>query len=58
MISIDKNTKSQLIELQRTKNISLEGNILKIIDSSDDPEFEKYINDNEKILESLFENIY
>ena len=46
MISIDKNTKSQLIELQRTKNISLEGNILKIIDSSDDPEFEKYINDS------------
>jgi hypothetical protein len=46
MISIDKNTKSQLIELQKTKNISLEGNILKIIDSSDDPEFEKYISDS------------
>jgi hypothetical protein len=46
MISIDKNTKSQLIEIQRTKNISLEGNILKIIDSSDDPEFEKYISDS------------
>lgn len=43
MIKIDKNTKSQLIEIQKTKNISLEGNILKIIDSSDDPEFEKYI---------------
>jgi hypothetical protein len=46
MLKIDKNTKSQLIELQKTKNISLEGNILKIIDSSDDPEFEKYINDS------------
>jgi hypothetical protein len=46
MIKIDKNTKSQLIELQKTKNISLEGNILKIIDSSDDPEFEKYISDS------------
>jgi predicted RNase H-like nuclease (RuvC/YqgF family) len=46
MIKIDKNTKSQLIEIQRTKNISLEGNILKIIDSSDDPEFEKYISDS------------
>jgi predicted RNase H-like nuclease (RuvC/YqgF family) len=46
MVKIDKNTKSQLIELQRTKNISLEGNILKVIDSSDDPEFEKYINDS------------
>lgn len=43
MVKIDKNTKSQLIELQRTKNISLEGNILKLIDSSEDPEFEKYV---------------
>jgi hypothetical protein len=43
MVKIDKNTRSQLIELQRSKNISLEGNILKLIDSSDDPEFEKYI---------------
>jgi Fe2+ transport system protein B len=46
MIRIDKNTKSQLIELQRSKNISMEGNILKLIDSSDDPEFEKYISDS------------
>ena len=46
MIKIDKNTRSQLIEIQKTKNISLEGNILKIIDSSDDPEFEKYISDS------------
>jgi predicted RNase H-like nuclease (RuvC/YqgF family) len=46
MLKIDKNTKSQLIELQRTKNISLEGNILKVIDSSDDPEFEIYVNDS------------
>jgi predicted RNase H-like nuclease (RuvC/YqgF family) len=43
MVKIDKNTKSQLIELQRSKNISLEGNILKLIDSSDDPEFENYV---------------
>jgi hypothetical protein len=46
MVKIDKNTKSQLIELQRAKNISLEGNILKLIDSSDDPEFEKYVKDS------------
>jgi hypothetical protein len=46
MVKIDKNTKSQLIELQRSKNISLEGNILKLIDSSGDPEFEKYIKDS------------
>jgi predicted RNase H-like nuclease (RuvC/YqgF family) len=46
MLKIDKNTKSQLIELQRAKNITLEGNILKLIDSSGDPEFEKYIKDS------------
>ena len=46
MLKIDKNTKSQLIELQKAKNISLEGNILKLIDSSDDPEFEKYVKDS------------
>ena len=43
MIKIDKNTKSQLLELHRTKKISLEGNILKVIDSDGDPDFEKYI---------------
>jgi len=43
MIKIDKNTKSQLLELFRTKKISLEGNILKVIDSEGDPDFEKYI---------------
>jgi len=43
MIKIDKNTKSQLLELYKTKKICLEGNILKVIDSDGDPEFEKYI---------------
>lgn len=43
MIKIDKATKSQLLELYKTKKISLEGNILKVIDSDGDPEFEKYI---------------
>ena len=43
MIKIDKNTKSQLLELHKTKKISLEGNILKVIDSDGDPDFEKYI---------------
>jgi predicted RNase H-like nuclease (RuvC/YqgF family) len=43
MIKIDKKTRSQLIDLQRDKNISLEGNILKLIDFEDDPEFGEYI---------------
>lgn len=43
MIKIDKNTKSQLLELFKTKKISLEGNILKVIDSDGDPDFDKYI---------------
>lgn len=43
MIKIDKHTKSQLLELFKTKKISLEGNILKVIDSDGDVEFEKYV---------------
>jgi hypothetical protein len=43
MIKIDKNTKSQLLELFKTKKISLEGNILKVIDSDGDLDFDKYI---------------
>lgn len=43
MIKIDKNTKKQLIDLKENRNISLEGNILKLIDTSEDPEFESYI---------------
>jgi hypothetical protein len=43
MIILDKQTKDQLIELYYTKNIILEGNILKLIDSSDDEEFNTYL---------------
>lgn len=43
MIIFDKKTKTQLIELYKTKNITLEGNILKIIDLSNDDEFSEYI---------------
>lgn len=46
MIKIDKNTKSQLLELYKSKKISLEGNILKVIDSDGDLEFEKYIQES------------
>ena len=46
MIKIDKKTKEQLIELQQTKRISLEGNILKVIEVEDDIEFQKYVNES------------
>jgi len=43
-----KQTKQDLIDLLEKKNIGLEGNILKLIDVSDDPEFEKYVEDCKK----------
>jgi Fe2+ transport system protein B len=46
MIKIDKKTKEQLIQLQQTKRISLEGNILKVIDVDGDIEFQKYVNES------------
>lgn len=53
MIKIDKSTKEELLNLYRTKRISLEGNILKLIDPDGDEEFESYINDSiEKDKES------
>lgn len=43
MITFSKETKKQLIEYSKTKDICLEGNILKVIDTSNDSEFELYI---------------
>ncbi len=40
---LDKNTKKQLIELLKTKNIGLEGNIVKLIDPDGDEEFAAYL---------------
>jgi GGDEF domain-containing protein len=40
---LDKNTKKQLIDLLRSKNIGLEGNIVKLIDSDGDEEFAAYL---------------
>ena len=40
---LDKNTKEQLIEILKTKNIGLEGNIVKLIDSDGDEEFATYL---------------
>jgi hypothetical protein len=46
MIKIDKKTKDQLLEMYKTKKISLEGNILKVIDPDGDVEFETYIKES------------
>ena len=43
MITLDKSTKKQLIELFQTKNIGLEGNIAKLIESQGDDEFAAYL---------------
>jgi hypothetical protein len=40
---IDKNTKKELIEIFQTKNIGLEGNIIKLIDPEGDEEFSEYL---------------
>ena len=46
MIKIDKKTKDQLLDIFKTKKISLEGNILKVIDPDGDQEFESYIKES------------
>jgi Fe2+ transport system protein B len=46
MIKIDKKTKEELIHLHQTKRISLEGNILKVIDVDGDIDFQKYVNES------------
>jgi len=46
MIKIDKKTKEQLLEIFKAKKISLEGNILKVIDPDGDQEFESYVKES------------
>jgi hypothetical protein len=43
MIKFSSNTKKQLLDLYKAKNIGLEGNLLKIVDSEEDSEFSQYI---------------
>lgn len=43
MIKISEDVKKQLLKLAEDKNIYLEGNILKIINASDDVELQEYI---------------
>jgi hypothetical protein len=40
---LDKNTKKQLIDLFKSKNIGLEGNIVKVIEAEGDEEFAAYL---------------
>jgi hypothetical protein len=44
-MKFNKETKKQLIDLWQERKIALEGNILKIIDTEGDEEFQKYIDD-------------
>jgi Fe2+ transport system protein B len=46
LIKIDKSTKEALLLLNSKNKISLEGNILKVIDSEDDPEFQEYLKES------------
>ena len=42
-MKFNNETKSQLIDCAKSKNVYLEGNILKLIDASEDEEFDKYV---------------
>lgn len=58
MIKLNQETKKTLMEFSKEKGIYLEGNILKTIDTSNDTEFDEYIQtsiekDNEKRLKRL-----
>lgn len=43
MIKLTQDIKKSLIEISETKNLFLEGNIIKLIDSEDDNEFSDYL---------------
>ena len=48
MIEITDYTKSKLLELKEVKGITLEGNILKLIDAGDDEVFKDYLDESIK----------
>jgi hypothetical protein len=43
MIKFSTNTKKQLLDLYKSKNLGLEGNILKLVDTEEDSEFAQYV---------------
>lgn len=44
MIKLSDDSKKQFLEYCKTKGVCLEGNILKVLDTSDDPEWASYVN--------------
>jgi multidrug efflux pump subunit AcrA (membrane-fusion protein) len=44
-IKLHKETVKQLLELKKSRRVTLEGNILKLIDAEHDAEFNKYLQD-------------
>lgn len=45
-MELNKETRKQLLDLWKTRKISLTGNILKVIDSGNDEEFKKYLDES------------
>jgi len=45
MIQLDEAARKALIELYKNKSVGLEGNIIRLIDSSGDEDFKKYLDD-------------
>ena len=45
-MKLNKETRKELIDLWKSKKISLEGNILKVLDADGDVEFERYIKES------------
>lgn len=52
-IKFCEDTRANLLELKRTKGITIEGNILKLVDYSDDPEMEEYVKESIKFQKSI-----
>ena len=52
-IKFSEDTRSKLLELKKNKSITIEGNILKLIDYSDDPEMEEYVKESVRSQKSV-----
>ena len=52
-IKFCKETRDALLELKKTKRVNIEGNILKLIDVSEDPEMENYVKESIKNQKDL-----
>lgn len=52
-IKFCEDTRNNLLELKRTKGITIEGNVLKLVDYSDDPELEEYVKESIKAQKSI-----